>query len=190
MANNTNGRSRLSPKTTAVAAAIGGLAIGLAANLGRKALMQGMEAAVGDWDEMLMAEHKATMMVFDKLSETSEAQIAKRQMLLMQLKHALTKHALEEENVVYPAMRDNGLTEEADHLNHDHGYVKQFLFELTEMEVSSPAWLTKVEEFRQMVEEHVEEEESELFPKLREKLGEEGNRRVTNAVNKEGFKAA
>src|SRR3982751_5267663 len=33
-------------------AALTGAAIGFAANYGRKALMQGMEAATGDWDEM------------------------------------------------------------------------------------------------------------------------------------------
>ena len=36
-----------------IAAALGGVAIAFAANYGRKALMQGMEAAVGDWDEIL-----------------------------------------------------------------------------------------------------------------------------------------
>ena len=38
-------------------AALAGVAIGFAANYGRKALMQGMEAATGNWDEMLAAEH-------------------------------------------------------------------------------------------------------------------------------------
>ena len=40
-----------------IAAAIGGAALGFAANYGRKALMQGMEAAVGEWDEILATEH-------------------------------------------------------------------------------------------------------------------------------------
>lgn len=190
MANNKSERKGFSPQATAVAAAIGGLAVGLAANVGRKALMQGMDATYGNWDEILTAEHKATMMIFDKLRDTGEAQTTKRTMLLVQLKHALTKHALEEENTVYPAMRENGLTDEADHLNHDHGYVKQFLFQLAEMKSSDPAWLPKVEEFRTQLEEHVREEESELFPKLREQLGEEGNAHVTAAMNKEGFIAA
>jgi hemerythrin superfamily protein len=87
-------------------------------------------------------------------------------------------------------MRENGLTNEADHLNHDHGYVKQFLFQLAEMNPSDPAWLPKVEEFRTKLDEHVREEETELFPKLREKLGQEGNVHVTAAMNKEGFSAA
>src|SRR5689334_3056746 len=34
-------------------AALAGVAIGLGANYARKAMMQGMEATVGDWDEIL-----------------------------------------------------------------------------------------------------------------------------------------
>jgi hemerythrin superfamily protein len=190
MVQGANGARGFSPQGAAVAAAIGGLALGLMANVGRKALVQGIGASAGEWDEMLKAEHDVTMKIFDKLAETTEAQTAKRKMLLMQLKHALSKHAHEEENVVYPAMRENGLTDEADHLNHDHGYVKQYLFELTEMKPSDPEWLGKVEEFRTHIEKHVREEEDELFPSLRQKLGKDGNAHVTAAVNKEGFKAA
>src|SRR6476646_7944708 len=50
-----------------IAAAIGGAAIGFAANYGRKFLMQGMEAAAGDWDEMLAAEHDLALAVFDTM---------------------------------------------------------------------------------------------------------------------------
>ena len=49
-----------------------GAAIGFAANYGRKALMQGMEAAIGDWDEMLAAEHDLALAIFDKMLATDE----------------------------------------------------------------------------------------------------------------------
>jgi hemerythrin superfamily protein len=111
-------------------------------------------------------------------------------MLLLQLKHALTKHALEEENVIYPAMRENGLTEEADALNNDHGYVKQYLYELGQMEPSDQAWGTKVADFRRQIETHQREEENTLFPQLREKLSSEANTAMTAALNKEGIMAA
>ena len=190
MQTKTNNSRSISGQGAAIAAAVGGLAIGLMANAGRKALVQGVSASAGDWDDALKAEHEATMMIFDKIFATDEKQVMKRKTLLMQLKHALSKHAHEEENVVYPAMRANGLTEEADHLNHDHGYVKQFLFELTELSPYAPAWILKVEEFHDRLEQHVREEENELFPKLKSKLGKDGNAHVTAAMNKEGFKLA
>lgn len=173
-----------------VTAAVGGLVVGLMANAGRKVVMQLMESTNGEWDDILKAEHNATLLIFDKLQETGPDNTAKRTMLLLQLKHALTKHALEEENVVYPTMRENGLTDEADALNNDHGYVKQFLYELGKMEPSDRTWGTKVAEFRRQVETHQREEENTLFPQLREKLSDEANTAMTVALNKEGVMAA
>jgi iron-sulfur cluster repair protein YtfE (RIC family) len=173
-----------------IGAAAIGVAAGLAANLGRKAIVQGATAAAGDWMEGLKAEHRATIAIFDALEKTERSHVRRRGMLLMQLKHALSKHAFQEENVVYPAMRQHGQAEAADGLNRDHGYVKQYLFELTELDKGSPAWMDKVRAFRADLEKHVREEEDELFPTLHAALGEAGNKHVTLAMNKEGFKIA
>jgi len=167
-----------------------GFAVGLAANFGRKAVVQGVTAAHGEWDEGLKAEHRATLKIFDAIEATDEKNSMRRNMYLVQLKHALSKHAFEEENVVYPAMREHGQIEEADQLVHDHGYVKQYLFELSEMKVSDPAWIAKVREFRRDLEKHIRSEEDELFPKLRDALGDKGNAHVTSVMNKAGFAAA
>ena len=61
-----------------LAAALAGVAIGLAANYGRKALMQGMEAMAGDWDEILAAEHDMALAIFDKMLATDATQTFKR----------------------------------------------------------------------------------------------------------------
>lgn len=175
---------------TLVGAAAVGLVVGLAANFGRKAVVQGVTAVQGEWDEGLKAEHRATLKIFDAIEATQESHTKRRKMLLLQLKHALSKHAFEEENVVYPAMRDHGQVNEADALTHDHGYVKQYLFELSELGPSDPAWIDKVGAFRSDLETHIRLEEDELFPKLREALGEEGNAHVTSVMNKAGFVAA
>jgi hemerythrin superfamily protein len=183
-------KSNIDGKGAMIGAAVAGLAVGLAASIGRKAIVQGVTASAGNWSDGLKAEHAATLKIFDALEKTDEAQVGKRKTMLMQLKHSLGKHAIEEENVVYPALRDQGLTEEADHLNHDHGYVKQYLYDLTELDPSDPAWIEKLREFRNDLEEHIDEEENELFPKLVAALGEEGNAHVTAQMNKEGFKVA
>jgi iron-sulfur cluster repair protein YtfE (RIC family) len=173
-----------------IGAAAAGLAAGLLANLGRKAVVQGVTAAAGRWDQALTAEHEATAKIFDLLEGTDESQVAKRTTLLTQLKHALGKHAFQEENVVYPALRAHGLTAEADELNTEHGYVKQALFDLTEMPRDDAGWLPRVQQFRDEIDAHVREEEDVIFPKLVAQLGEKGNEHVTVAMNKEGFKLA
>src|SRR5438270_12407216 len=67
-----------------LAAGIAGAAIGFAANYGRKALMQGMEAAAGDWDEILAAEHDLALAIFERMPATDQTQTILRKMLLME----------------------------------------------------------------------------------------------------------
>ena len=170
-----------------VAAALGGAFLGFAANYGRKALMQGMEAAAGDWDEILMAEHEMALAIFDKMLATDETQSFKRKMLLMKLTHALDKHAHQEEMVVYPALRAANETTDADTLEGEHGYVKTYIYELNEMGPESPNWLEKVREFRALVSRHAHMEEEEVFPRFKQELTEDQNARVTSLVNRDGF---
>ena len=170
-----------------IAAAIGGAAIGLAANFGRKAIRQGIESSIGDWDEILAAEHDEALALFDKMLATDETQTFKRKMLFMKLCHALDKHAHQEEMVVYPALRDAGEAGDADSLESEHGYIKTFIYELNEMGHESPDWLDKVREFRQLVSEHAQMEEEQVFPRFKRDMDDEQNAHVTALVNRDGF---
>ena len=177
---------------TGVIAAAGaaGLAIGLAANVARKFAVQAPTMLAGEWDEALKAEHDLTLKVFDAIEATNESNTTKRATLLMNLKHMLAKHALEEENVIYPALREVGEVEAADELNRDHGYVKQYLYELGELPKDSPLWIAKLRKFRTDIEQHMREEESDLFPKLKSMLSDEKSKELTSLMNKEGLKLA
>jgi hemerythrin superfamily protein len=168
-------------------AALAGVAIGFAANFGRKALMQGMEASAGDWDEILTAEHDAALELFDKMLATDESQTFKRKMLFMKLCHALDKHAHAEEMVVYPALREANEVGDADQLESEHGYIKTFIYELNQMGPDAPNWLEKVREFRQLVSEHAHMEEEQVFPRFKREMDEEQNDRITSLVNRDGF---
>ena len=173
-----------------IGAAAAGLLAGLAMSVGRRAAVQAVSAMSGDWFESIKAEHRSALKLFDKIEATTDRQTTKRTMLLMQLKHALVKHAFEEENVLYPALRDHQERDDADHLNHDHGYVKQFLFDLEHMSRGTSAWLDMVHEFRAALEKHVREEEDKIFPQLHAQLNREENAVLTAALYREGFKLA
>lgn len=170
-----------------IAAALGGAAIGFAANFGRKALIQGMEAAEGDWDEILSAEHDLALAIFDKMLATDNSQTFKRKMLLMKLTHALDKHAHQEEMVIYPALREANEAADADHLQNEHGYIKTFIYELNEMGPDASSWHEKVREFRKLFQEHAHMEEEEIFPRFKRDMDEEQNAHLTAQVNRDGF---
>jgi hemerythrin superfamily protein len=170
-----------------VGAALAGVAIGFAANYGRKFLMQSISGMAGDWDEILAAEHDAAIAIFDKMLATDETQTFKRGMLLTKLVHALDKHAHQEEMVVYPALREANEATDADKLEGEHGYIKTFIYELQRMGPDAPNWLEKVREFRALLQSHVHMEEEEVFPGFKERLSEEQNAKITNLVNRDGF---
>lgn len=171
-----------------VGAAIAGAAIGFAANFGRKAFIQGLEARAGDWDEMLAAEHDEALAIFDKMLATDESQTFKRRMLLTKLAHALDKHTHQEEMVVYPALREVNEAADADHLESEHGYIKTFIYHLNEMGADAPNWLEKVREFRQLVHQHAVMEEEQVFPRFKRSMSGDENDRITSLVNRDGFR--
>ena len=168
-------------------AALAGAAIGFAANYGRKFMMQGLESYAGDWDDILAAEHEMALGIFDKMLATDETQTWKRSMLLMKLTHALDKHAHQEEMVVYPALREANETTDADTLEGEHGYIKTYIYELNEMGPEASDWLEKVREFRALVSRHAHMEEEEVFPRFKENLTDEQNKKITGMVNADGF---
>jgi hemerythrin superfamily protein len=168
-------------------AALAGIAVGFAANYGRKALMQGMESMAGDWDEILAAEHDMALAIFDKMLATDQSQSFKRKMLLTKLTYALDKHAHQEEMVVYPALREANEIGDADGLESEHGYIKTFIYELNQMGPDASNWLEKVREFRQLVSEHAHMEEEQVFPRFKREMSAEQNDKITMLVNKDGF---
>lgn len=171
-------------------AAAAGAAVGLAANMGRKLLVQAASGATGDWADALATEHKLTLAIFDKIEATTNNQGTMRGHLLAKLKYALSKHAIEEEMVIYPALRQANRTDEAEDLTSEHGIVKTYLYELETMPNDTAQWLARVRDFRSMIEQHMREEENEIFPALRSQLSDDQNSKLTTMMNKEGFKFA
>lgn len=174
-----------------VGAAAAGLVAGLAATVGRKMAVQAVSVGMAaDWSEALANEHKAALAIIDEIQSTDNKQTAKRGTLLMQLKHALAKHAAEEENIVYCALRDHAEAADADSLNHDHGYVKQYLYDLEKMPKHEPQWLAKIVEFRAALDKHMREEEERIFPALKARLSDDQNAEISRGIQREGLALA
>ncbi|HEX5184582.1 MAG TPA: hemerythrin domain-containing protein [Allosphingosinicella sp.] len=171
-------------------AALAGAAIGIAANVGRKLFVQYSSGTAGDWFDALKAEHQAALALFDRIEATDDGQTMLRGHLLAKLKHALDRHSAEEENVVYPALREANLAHDADALNSEHFYVKTYLYELETMPKDSPDWLARIRDFHSMIHEHMRMEEEEVFPSFRAIMSAEQNARLTAMMNREGFAAA
>ena len=171
-------------------AALGGAALAIAANLGRKFFAQALSSIQGNWADSLAAEHDSVLATFDKMLATDTTQTIQRKMLLMKLGYALDKHAYAEEHVVYPALREANDKADAEHLEAEHGEVKTFLYRLHNMESESPEWLATLREFRDSVSAHARMEEDEVFPRLRAEIDDALDAKITHEVNKAGFMMA
>ena len=170
--------------------ALGGAALALAANLGRKFAVQAVSAVKGNWAESLAAEHKVVLTLFDKALATDDDQTKTRKFLLMQIGHLLDKHAYAEEHVVYPALREENDKADADQLELEHGEVKTFLYRLGNMAADAPEWLATMREFRDSVASHAKLEEDVIFPRLRAEISDTLDARITHEVNVAGFMMA
>lgn len=184
------GGERASGEATEVpaGAAIAGAAAGVVSSVGRKYLTSLVSSAATDWFDALKAEHASMLAILDRMLATGDGQPALRAQLVMKLKFALTAHAIQEENVVYPALRQSGSAEEADALNSEHAYAKTHAYELENLPKDRPEWLARVLDLRRMLEEHMRLEEKEVFPALRGLLSQEQNARLTALMTKESFK--
>lgn len=184
-------RQAKSPATgAAIGAGLLGLALGFAGSLGRKLAVQTTASAQGNWDDILIAEHRSVSAIFDDLEETRHDQVAKRKGLVMKLKAALSKHALQEEMVIYPALIPSEAAGEPGDVYADHAEMKRWLSNLQHSPMSTPGFMSQVAALRKIVDEHVAAEEQDLFPALKAARSDADNRRLTAELLAEGRKLA
>jgi hemerythrin superfamily protein len=120
---------------------------------------------------LLTEEHRDAEDLFERLELTDQEDV--RAELLTQLARSLALHALIEEQHFYPAARGLGSRATVDQALEHHLGVKELLTQLLELDPGDESFLDKLEELREAVEQHVAEEELEVFPRVRRALDPE-----------------
>ena len=169
------------------AAALGVFAV-LAARRAKRVAGKVVVALHGDWEGQLKSEHRAVRRMLKAMVETEVGDAAKRSALVQELGDALTRHAVEEENVVYPALRNLGLVDQTQALTQDHADMKMMLRLLEEFGPEDPTWETRAKALKRLVERHIRVEEKDAFPRLHTAPAVGGNEKITRLVRREGAK--
>ena len=164
-----------------------GFFAGLALPPSRRAVAPTRPAG-GEWTRALAAEHGRIRARFDRLLATRDDQAARREMLLARLARALTRHAIAEEYVIYPALMESVRRDDAKRLFDDHGEIKHFIYDLRRIPAADPRWLVVAQEFRAHLDDHFRVEEAEVFPSFRAALSPEENDRLVWMLKLEGTK--
>jgi iron-sulfur cluster repair protein YtfE (RIC family) len=117
--------------------------------------------------KLLETDHREVEDLFAKAESTSGAA---KQQVVTKIASELTLHAEVEEQIVYPAMREAGLDEIVDEAEQEHSRVKELVAQLEAMDGTGDGADAVLSELKAEVQHHVEEEESEGFPKFRDNV--------------------
>lgn len=130
--------------------------------------------------ELLKQDHQKVAELFKQVEATKD--LKKHQQLFEQIKTELETHTHIEETVLYPAFEKHAelkdITLEA---FEEHKQVKTLIREIAALSEGSERFDAKLKVMGENVEHHVEEEETEMFPKAKklyaraqlEQLGQE-----------------
>lgn len=122
--------------------------------------------------ELLEQDHSAVNELFRRYQLASKAET--KATLVKEIVHDLSVHAAVEEQFVYPLLRlrvSEGRTI-ANRSIAEHGEAKKLLAEIEDCDAGSDEQAALVDRLIDAIREHVEEEESEVFPALREQTNE------------------
>ena len=125
---------------------------------------------------LLEQDHKKVKKLLTQLEETTERAAKSRTELLEEIVMELKAHTAIEEQVFYPAFKqeadEEGKQLVAESLQ-EHQRVKDLIEELRELDVDDETFDVRFHELMENVEHHVEEEESEMLPEAEMVLAEQ-----------------
>jgi hemerythrin superfamily protein len=127
-------------------------------------------AAKTDATILLQRDHNDVRKLFkqyEKLAD-KEAEGQERQELAAQICSMLTAHTTIEEEIFYPAAREAGVEDDLlDEAQVEHASAKDLIAQIQSMSPDDELYDAKVKVLGEYVEHHVQEEETEMFPKCR-----------------------
>ena len=116
----------------------------------------------------LAQEHGEISSLKNQISSSADDFDVRRR-LFPRVKQELLAHAQAEEQVFYPmAVRFEQTRDLAMHGIGEHQEIEIVLRRLSGMDMTAPEWIGIFRQLKRRVEEHVEDEEDELFPKLKQ----------------------
>lgn len=117
-----------------------------------------------DPTKLLEADHRQVEALFEAIDK---AEGDDRLPLVEELKTSLLAHMKLEEQILYPAMAPATGEESVEEGNKEHELARTSLTDMVDLAPDDPGFGAAMEATKAGIEHHVEEEEGEIFPKLR-----------------------
>jgi hemerythrin superfamily protein len=121
--------------------------------------------------ETLRKDHQDVRESFRRLKAEDDS--SERVKLLFELETKLLPHMIAEERTLYPALRskDEEIRDDVLEAAAEHNAVRLVLRDLAETPANDEVFAAKVKVLEEMVEHHVDEEESDIFEDIRNSMG-------------------
>jgi hemerythrin superfamily protein len=136
--------------------------------------------------DSLEQDHRKVESLFKQLSNLGSGRRREKKALVSELVRELAVHSAIEEQLVYPAIRSKQKSLAPNVLEslEEHLLAKWTLTSLDRMPASHERYDAKIQVLQEIIEQHVEEEETELFPKARKAFTEEELRLLTTNLER------
>jgi hemerythrin superfamily protein len=114
--------------------------------------------------ELLKSQHREAEALFSKIEKART--VDKKEELFTKLADSLAVHASIEEHHFYPAVKAKRTEDILLESLEEHLGIKRVLSDLLAIDPEDETFDAKVKVLKEQIEHHVEEEESDLFPKV------------------------
>lgn len=124
--------------------------------------------------EVLTTDHDKVKKILEQLQHTSNRAAGRREKLMQTLIANFLPHAYAEEQYFYQILLDE-TSEQEDVYSalEEHRVAKTVLSDLTDADLDDPRWMARLKVLKELIEHHVEEEESQIFDIAREVINED-----------------
>lgn len=134
----------------------------------------------------LIKEHRILLSLLEKMENLPSTQWARRKVLFLAFKRTIGKHAMAEEDIIYPLLKTEAERHEATQkLYREHASMKIHLFELEAAIHQEDEWRDAVRALHSEIEPHAREEEESEFPRLRQALDQAGLTQLSRKIRQE-----
>jgi Hemerythrin HHE cation binding domain len=119
--------------------------------------------------ELLKDDHDKVKKMLDDLGSTTERGVKTREQLFTKVKQELEAHEAIEEEIFYPALRNQPKTKEiALEAYEEHHVVDMVMAEIQGVPYDDEKWGAKFTVMKENLEHHIEEEEGEMFKQAKQ----------------------
>jgi hemerythrin superfamily protein len=123
--------------------------------------------------DLLEQQHREVEELFEEFEGAGERAMKNKERLCREISDALAIHAEIEEKLFYPESKQENTEEVLRESVEEHLAMKRILADLLESSASDEQFEAKMTVLKEQVEHHVEEEEKDLFPKVRKSCSKE-----------------